>query len=36
MDLEGIMLREISHRERKITYDFTFVWNVKSKTNEQM
>ena len=29
MDLEGIMLSEI--RERQIPYDFTDMWNLKSK-----
>ena len=28
MDLGGIMLRE-TVRERKIPYDFTYVWNLK-------
>ena len=36
MDLEGIMLSEISQNgERKIPYDFTHVWNLRNKTNEQ-
>ena len=34
MDLGGIMLRE-TVRERKIPYDFTYVWNLKNRTNEQ-
>ena len=35
MDLEGIMLSEMSDRERQILYDFTCMWNLKNKTNEQ-
>ena len=32
MDLEGIMLSEISQTEKdKIPYDFTYVWNPKTK-----
>jgi len=27
MDLEGIMLREMSDRERQIPYDVTYMWN---------
>ena len=33
--LEGIMLSEISQTERQILYDFTCVWNLKNKINEQ-
>ena len=33
MDLEGIMLREISQTERQILYDITYMWNVKNTTN---
>ena len=33
MDLEGIMLSEISQRET--LHDFTYMWNLKNKTNEQ-
>ena len=29
MDLEGIMLSEISQTERKILYDITYMWNEK-------
>ena len=29
MDLEGIMLSEISQRERQISYDNTYMWNLK-------
>ena len=35
MDLEGIMVSEMSDRERKILYDFAYMWNLKNKTNEQ-
>ena len=37
MDLEGIMLSEIkkSDREKQIPYDFTYMWNLKNKINEQ-
>ena len=34
MDLEGKQSK--SDRERQIQYDFTCMWNVKNKTNEQM
>ena len=33
MDLEGIMLSEISQRERQILYDITYMWNLKNTTN---
>ena len=33
MELKHIMLSEIS--QRKTTYDFTHMWNLRSKTNEQ-
>ena len=33
MDLEGIILSEVSDRERQILYDITSVWNLKSNTN---
>ena len=29
------MLSEMSGRERQIMYDFTYVWNLKNKTNAQ-
>ena len=29
MDLEGIRLSEIVHRERQILYDITYMWNLK-------
>ena len=34
MDLEGIMLYEMSERERQILYDFTFMCKLKSRTND--
>ena len=34
MDLEGIMLSEISQKERKIPYDFTYIWNLKNKQSK--
>ena len=33
MDLEGVMLSEIN--QRQILYDFTYMCNLKKKTNEQ-
>ena len=33
MDQEGTMLSEI--RQRQILYDFTYMWNLKYKTNEK-
>ena len=37
MDLEGIMLSEIkSDRGRQIQYDFTYIWNLRNKINEQI
>ena len=35
MDPECIMLSEISDRERQMVYDFAYMWNLKSKINEQ-
>ena len=36
MGLEGIMLSQISQIEnREIQYDFTYMWNLKNKTNKQ-
>ena len=35
MDLEGIMLMNKSVRERQIPYDFTYMWNLENKINEQ-
>ena len=35
MNLEGILLSEVSQTEKQAMYDFTYMWNLKSKTNEQ-
>ena len=35
MELEDIMLSEISQRERQILHDFTYIWNLKNKKNKQ-
>ena len=35
VDLESIVLREMSLRERQISYDFTYMWNLKDKINKQ-
>ena len=29
MDLEGIMLTEVSDRDRQMPYDITYMWNIK-------
>jgi len=34
MDLENIILGEMSDRERQISYDITFTWNLRNKTSE--
>ena len=35
MSLEGVMLSEINHAEKKkISYGFTYMWNLKNKTNK--
>ena len=31
MDLEGIVLSEMSGRERQVLYDLTYMWNLKTK-----
>ena len=31
MDLEGIMLCEMSDRERQILHDLAYMWNLKEK-----
>ena len=36
MDLEGIMLNEMSDRERQTLFDFTYMWNPENKTREQI
>ena len=33
MDLEDIMLIEMSDRERQTLYDTTYMWNLKNTTN---
>ena len=33
MELEGMMLNEVNHRERQILYDRTYMWNLKNTTN---
>ena len=35
MDLENIMLSEISQLEKDIPYDFTHMWNLMDKLNKQ-
>ena len=35
MDLEGIVLSEISQRKTKC-HDFTYMWNLKNKINKQV
>ena len=34
MDLEGIMLSEMSDRVRQILYVFTYMWNLKDERKE--
>ena len=34
MDLEIIILSEVSGRERQISYDMTYMWNLKNDMNE--
>ena len=34
MDLEGIMLSEMSDGERQTLYDFTYIWNLKKNPQE--
>ena len=34
MALEGIMLSEISDRERQTLHDLTYTWNLKNKTKQ--
>ena len=34
MDLEDIMLSEISQTEKQILYDITYMWTLKSKVNQ--
>ena len=35
MDLEGIILSEMSDRERQIPYYFIYMWNLNNKINKQ-
>ena len=32
MDLEGVMLNEISKTKREIAYDLSYMWNLENKT----
>ena len=35
IDLDGIMLSEISQREKdKLSYDFIYLWNLQNKQNK--
>ena len=34
MDLEFIILSEVSQTERQISYDISYMWNLKYDTNE--
>ena len=34
VDLEIIMLRNVSQKGRQIPYDITYMWNLKYDTNE--
>ena len=34
MDLEIIILSEVSQRERQISYDISYMWNLKNDTAE--
>ena len=34
MELEGIMLHEISQLERQISHDFTHMWNLRNLTED--
>ena len=36
MDLEIIILSEVSQREKEIPYDITYMWNLKYDTNEHI
>lgn len=33
MNLESVMLNDISDRERQILYGLTYIWNKKAKTH---
>ena len=34
MDLECIMLKEMSDRERYVAHDCTYMWDLQCKTNK--
>ena len=34
MEIAVIILSEVSQRERKVSYDITYMWNLKHDTNE--
>ena len=34
MNLEIIILSEVSQRERQVSHDITYMWNLKNNTNE--
>ena len=36
MDLEIIILSEVSQKEKQMPYDITYMWNLKYDTNEQI
>ena len=37
MDLENIILREVSHTKKiQILYDITYIWDLKIKTNKSV
>ena len=36
MDLEMIILSEANQTQRQISYDITYMWNLKNNTNESM
>ena len=33
MNIEGIMLSEMSDKERQISHDITWIWNLKNTRN---
>ena len=36
MDLEIIILSEVSQKQRQIPHDITYMWNLKYDTNEHI
>ena len=34
IDFEGIILNEMSDKERQILYDLIYIWNLKKQTNK--